>query len=172
MAIGNSERASNRMSDHNPYWNAHPVGGPQWTAEEDAKLIEMKANKRSYRDISAVLGRRTMAACKCRAHQMLHPTTTRKFWTAQETELAEKLIAENATEEMCQAILGRTRQACADRLRRATDSFGNIQKSGFTLEARVSIPPEVVNDRNKRLMARKSLTAQLMGDPEPGRARL
>jgi hypothetical protein len=159
------------MSSHNPFANAYPVGGIQWTEAEDAKLLDMLAAKRNYRDISSALGRRSVAACKCRAHQ-IRLGLNRKYWTAQETELAEKLIAENASEEACQAMLGRSRQACADRLRRAKDSFGNAERSGFIVEQKISIPPQVLEDRNRRLMAQKSLTAVLMGDPEENRRRL
>lgn len=84
-------------------------------------------------------------------------------WTAQEIEVAARLVADNASEQICQATLGRTRQACRDKLRRS-------QK--FVSPPKMQVPDHVLDDRNRRLMAGKSLTGWLMGDPEPNRARL
>lgn len=94
-----------------------------------------------------------------------------RLWTPQETELAIQLLDDGADDERCQAVLGRTLQGCRDRIRHCKDSFGNIRKSGFSVSNN-SVPQSVIEDRNRRLMARKSLTGMLMGDPEPNRQRL
>lgn len=87
-----------------------------------------------------------------------------QLWTPQETELAIQLMDEGADDAKCQAILGRSRQGCKDRIRHCKDSFGNIKKSGYSVSTK-EIPQAVIDDRNRRLMARKSLTGMLMGDP-------
>jgi hypothetical protein len=94
-----------------------------------------------------------------------------KTWTAQETELAEALLAEKATNEMCLAALGRTKRCCESRIGRIKNPYGSIKASGnYVMDARIEIPPEVFEERNKRLMARyqMDLTGQLCGDPIPG----
>lgn len=95
-----------------------------------------------------------------------------KTWSSQETELAEKLVMERAPEEVFQQLLGRTRQACRDRLRRLDSGIGKFRDAGPPVP-KIIVPPEVIEDRNRRLMARHlmSLAAQIMGDPEPGRRR-
>lgn len=87
-----------------------------------------------------------------------------RLWSAQETELAVQLMSEGADNAKCLATLGRTRQACKDRIRHCRDAAGNIDTSGISISV-MNIPPHVLEDRNRRLMAPKTLTAMLMGDP-------
>jgi predicted ATP-dependent Lon-type protease len=101
---------------------------------------------------------------------------TPKFWTAQETELAERLVADNSSDKICIELLGRTRQACFDRVRRMRNKESGISNAvGHMVDINyVKVPPEVIEDRNRRLMERYAmdLTAQLMHDPEPSRRRV
>lgn len=90
-----------------------------------------------------------------------------RTWTAQETELAESLLAEKATNEMFIAALGRTRRCCESRMHRIRFPA----KTGhYAQEGRLHIPVEVITDRNKRLMARyqMDLTGMTFNDPPPG----
>ena len=99
-----------------------------------------------------------------------------KIWTPQESELARRLVNERASDNVCQLLLGRTRQACRDRVNRiANKGAGITNATNHSVDTNFTkIPPEVIEDRNRRLMARSQmdLTAILMNDPEPGRSRL
>ena len=95
-----------------------------------------------------------------------------KSWNAQQTELAETLIADGATDDVFLALLGRSKRACLDHMRRVmnrnagiSDATGPIVDNVYT-----RVPPEVLEDRNRRLMARMQmdLTGQICGDPIPG----
>lgn len=94
------------------------------------------------------------------------------MWSAQETELAEKLIRERASEATFQELLGRTRQACRDRMRRLEDTYGRFRCAGPAVP-KIKVPDSVIEDRNRRLMSRSemSVTAIAFGDPEPTRQR-
>jgi hypothetical protein len=97
----------------------------------------------------------------------------RQFWTAQETELAQSLIAQGASDEMFRSLMGRTKKCAESRLRRVNDhSFGMIKaiSNHYAGEGNIKVPPEVIEDRNRRLMARMQmdLTGALMNDPPKG----
>ena len=93
-------------------------------------------------------------------------------WDAQQTELAEILIAEGADDDVCMARIGRTRGACFDRVRRVKNKEAGVSNATGHIVDNVytRVPPEVLDDRNKRLMARylMDLTGVMMGDPIPG----
>lgn len=98
-----------------------------------------------------------------------------KSWTPQETELAKSLIEQGATNEMFLSLMGRTRRCAESRLRRVQDSFGHIMASGhYAGDGNIKVPPEVWEDRNRRLNAKQTMSpaAIIMGDPEPIRRRL
>lgn len=166
-----------------------------WTFKEDRRALEMKRENYTHEFIGQRLNRTEQAIRNRlrwlsmnedeRAHvryvknhkrygKRRLPSPRSKIWTAQETELAEKLVAEKASDQVCQSLLGRTRQACKDRLSRVVNKQNGISSavnhyvSGYS----VKVPPEVLHDRERRLMAPRSLTAILMGDPETGRVRL
>lgn len=88
------------------------------------------------------------------------------YWTPEEIVLARKLLNEKAPKTAFQEQLNRTRQACLDKVTRMD---GN--KDSKPAMALV-VPPEVIEDRVKRLMAPRSLTAFLMGDPAPHQSAL
>lgn len=88
---------------------------------------------------------------------------TPKPWTAQEVELAEQLIAAGADEATCPNLLGRTKQACRDRMRRVSSAVGH------EVSVKLNIPPEVWDERNRRLMAApRDLTGAMFNDPPIG----
>ena len=158
-----------------------------WIPEEDTRLLNLKAKGLSYRELAESLGR-TFSGVRERLRwlgmnedQRAHTrfiknrnrlgkrATSSRFWTAQETELAEKLIAENATNPIFQSLLGRSKQACRDRISRVNNSNrGDVGPSFANGLPPMNIPAHVIEDRNKRLMAQRSITSLLMGDPPEG----
>lgn len=82
------------------------------------------------------------------------------YWTPEQVVLARKLLNENAPKSAFQEQLNRTRQACLDKVTRMD---GRKDNAALT----VVIPPEVLEDRIRRLTAPRSITALLMGDPVP-----
>ena len=96
----------------------------------------------------------------------------RPHWTPQETELAEELVRKNATDRMCWAQLNRSKKSCVARLRRigCRAIRPAVPMNHYVINHKIQIPPEVYEERNRRLMARMDmdLTAQLCGDPPRG----
>jgi hypothetical protein len=117
---------------HNPYWNAHPVGGRPWTQEERSTVVEMLAEGKSPAEIAARINRTKHAV---RSHIQY-----------QNCDKAEKQRRQN------------------ERRERARSKFRN-QINGENPFVKEEIPAHVIEDRNRRLAAPRSLTSMLMGDP-------
>jgi hypothetical protein len=89
---------------------------------------------------------------------------TRVRWTAQEDELARTLLRQRAKNEIFVQLLGRSKRTAECRMHRLGAPASKIKESGFYV-SRISVPEEVIEDRNRRLMAGKSLTGWICGDP-------
>lgn len=83
-------------------------------------------------------------------------------WTEEETELAKRLMRANASDEEFWAAVGRSKKVAVQRLDRQRYR-ASIDKR--PMPSTMKVPESVIEDRNRRLMARKSLTGMLMGDP-------
>ena len=164
-----------------------------WTPGEDTRLLNLKAKGLSYRELAENLNRPFSGVRERlrwlsmnddeRAHNRFIKNrnrfgkragkSNRRLWTAQETELAEQLVSENAKNEIFQTLLGRSGQACRDRLSRVRvasldrSNTGNKFANGLPS---MKVPAHVIEDRNRRLMARMQmdLTGIMCGDPVPG----
>jgi hypothetical protein len=98
------------------------------------------------------------------------------LWTSQEDELSAHLFRQRAPDEVFRQLLGRSKRTCEDRrtrLRRQREGMGSNAVHHYVMGAKVNVPDEVYEDRNKRMIARMQmdLTSVLCGDPEPGRRR-
>ena len=91
-------------------------------------------------------------------------------WSAQQVEQAKMLCEQKASEELFVRLTGHSKKAAYNKLNRAR--YSHAVGHYVMTETRISVPDDVIEDRNRRLMAQKSLTATLLGDPEPGRAKL
>lgn len=93
-------------------------------------------------------------------------------WTKEEDEIARQLLASNAPDSAFRSTIGRTRESAKSRMER--ERFKAFMKDRPKLASVPSkvIPDEVWLDLERRMKAPRSLTAILMGDPEPGRRRL
>lgn len=125
---------------HDPYANAHPVGGAQWSAEEDAKLSEMLAAGAIRQEIADAMPGRSLSAVKSRIRYKRTP------W-AQLTE--ENRVA---------------------RLKRDRPKYVRTTHRNHVIseEMRVVVPPEVIEERNQRYMAPQDITGWICGDPPRG----
>jgi hypothetical protein len=152
---------------HNPHANAYPVGGRPWTREDDELLLS-KLREGVIQKAIAVLLDRTLPAVKWRAKVLRFgvPKQAARQWTAEETELALKLLRDNASDATIRSTIGRTKFACYDRLKRIGRPFSE------PTAPQINVPDYVLEDRNRRWMAPRSLTAVIFGDPEPNRVRL
>ena len=91
-----------------------------------------------------------------------------EVWTAQQIELAQDLVRRKANDVVFMKLLGTPKKTAQNKLYRMQFPLS----VNHYVDSRISVPEEVWEDRNRRLMAQKSLTATLLGDPEPGRAKL
>ncbi len=155
---------------HNPYWNAS--GFSRWTQDEDQTLLRMYENGDTFPQIGEALGGRSSVAARLRAGHLRRTGKLTKprqeAWNAANTEIARQMLARDAPDEEFMRILGRTKRAADHRMRRVKQAERMIPGA----PTQIKIPTSVIEERNARCLQTKSLTAFLMGDPEPGRARL
>jgi hypothetical protein len=111
-----------------------------------------------------------------------------KSWSDEDDQTRLAMVREGVPYKDIAAKLNRTIAAVKSRVRytgmtieeRAATRRARLKneqpvirmKIDHVTERAPSIPDEVWDDRNRRLMAQRSLTAMLCGDPEPGRVRL
>lgn len=128
------------MSDHNPYANAHPVGGAKWSDSEDTKMKEMLAAGAQRQEIADALPGRSLHAVKSHMRYLKTP------WAV--------LAEENRVQ----------------RLKRERPKYERRTHRNHVLseESRIVVPPEVIEERNQRCMAPQTLTGWRMGDPPVG----
>lgn len=91
-------------------------------------------------------------------------------WTERETAVAATLLSRGASEQEFIAELGRTKicaKARIDRVQFRDSLAKRAQEPSYT-----KAPAHLFEERAERLRATKSLTAILMGDPEPSRSAL
>lgn len=97
--------------------------------------------------------------------------TKRTIWTDSETALAREMLDRDAPDAEFMPALGRTKNATRARINRV-----NFRATMWSPEGKfvpyTKVPPHVAEDRIARQSAVKSLTASLMGDPEPMRSAL
>jgi len=91
-------------------------------------------------------------------------------WSAQQIEQAKMLYEQRASEELFVRLTGHSKKAAYNKLNRSR--YSHAVGHYVMTDTRISVPDDVWEDRNRRLMAQKSLTAQLLGDPEDCRRRL
>lgn len=152
---------------HNPYWNAKNGARP-WTAEEDRELLAFVGTGQRYHILARRL-KRTETAISMRL-LVVDPDKkarpARAVWTADHVELAKKLLKERASNEIFVRLLGHTIHQARQKLVRL--AYHERRLANDPVKPAIIVPPEVIEDRNRRLMADRDLTAALMGDPPRG----
>jgi hypothetical protein len=95
-------------------------------------------------------------------------------WTAEQTELARKMLRRRAPEHEFRETFGKSKAAAKDRIYRENFKLARARKPPVRVESSpLNIPPDVIADLESRKKSQRLMTpaAILMGDPEPGRRR-
>ena len=102
-------------------------------------------------------------------------------WTPEEDEIGRRLLEEDASKAEFLENLGRTKKA-------ASGHFSYVEHRAMVLRRRREVPAGrgptrqvtiadapsivIVNDEQRQLVAPRSLTSEVFGDPPPGRSAL
>lgn len=147
-----------------------------WSLEMNATLLRLRnVEGMKWTSIGALLGK-SKTACQAHYIKITKPDERvklfRRTWSVeQETELHGLRFKDKLAISEISRLLDRSMQAIStklERMRHGRTRIVHFEKNNI----RFVIPQACIEDRNRRSMAAKSLTAILMGDPEPGRARL
>jgi hypothetical protein len=156
-----------------------------WTADDDARLEQMHADRVSWPEIANAFPGRSIALCQCalsriRARRALGKVKGRVSPPWSEAETATLLARRDAGErfEEIGASTGRTPIACRQRYNVSKRAKGQPQRlrhhAGATkvrLLAAIQPAPKS-SDLAPSDLAPSSLTAAFCGDPLPGRSAL
>jgi len=88
---------------------------------------------------------------------------------AQDEELLEQLLAEGRSPMQIASIMGKTRSAVNSKIQSMRMDQTRIHIERIP---RIEVPRWCLEDRDRRLSAERSLTAEFFGDPAPGQSAL
>jgi hypothetical protein len=142
-----------------------------WSAEEEARLRQLRADGLTQSECARILGRPTSSVqYKCKCFGIGAGRKAERAWSQGDINELVKLKEQ-----------GLSKRECADRLGR---TYGSVDgKLAYVMHTRClageatyaphAPPREVLADRDRRAsQAPRSLTAFLLGDPEVGRSAL
>lgn len=94
----------------------------------------------------------------------------KKHWTAEETEIAKQMLADGANDAAFRARLDRSKEAALARMDRVAYGAAAVgRKPTYTVASgRAAVSEQAYADAARRLLAPRSITALLMGDPGEG----
>ena len=144
-----------------------------WSAEHDAKMLELRASGLAWKEIASRLGR-TDQGC-CARYRKLVPREQRKHyvrpvrWTAEAELMLKQLIEEGRKARQIASFMGKDLQVVYSKIQQLRQPGRQIH---IELEPRAWVPQHVLDDRDRRERAERDLTAVLCGDPAPGQSAL
>lgn len=147
-------------------------GNEHWSKEQDQMIIALRGDKTPWNIISERVGR-SVEACSCRyrkivpKHRQVH--SRRRVWMVHDEALLEQLLAEGRSPTQIASFMGKTRRAVDSKIQSM-----RMDQTRIHLERvpRIEVPLRCLEDRDRRMNAERSLTAEFFGDPAPGQSAL
>lgn len=147
-------------------------GNVHWSKEQDQMIIALRGDKTPWNEISERVGR-SVEACSCRYRKILPQArrvrSFRRIWTAADEALLEQLVAEKVSPVRIAAKMNKTRGAVNSKIQAMRMDQTRMH---FERVPRIEVPQRCLDDRDRRLGAELSLTAEFFGDPRPGQSAL
>jgi hypothetical protein len=146
-----------------------------WSPADDAELLRLRhVEQRPWGYIASVLNS-SRTACHRRYNKITEPESRpallrRSSWQDQDEAELKRLSGEGKKPSEIAAIMGRSIPAVEAKLFRMRNYAPRVHHERASPATVVS--QSALDDRNRRMMAQRSLTAQFFGDPEPGRSAL
>lgn len=146
-----------------------------WTLQDDNKLIELRSIGMPWKSIADRIGSRTPNGCSSRYSKLVpveyrirfHNTGIR--WTAEEEARLLVLVAEGRRPQEIAIILGKHVKSVYHKTQYVKHPWISV---AIEPEPRPWTPPHLIEDRDRRMKAERTLTAMLCGDPRPGQSAL
>jgi len=153
-----------------------------WTPDEDAKLLQLKAQRVPHKDIAEAMGR-SIKACSIRVTKLnefardraagIEPRQPRGFTDDEVAELLRMREVERLSFPEIDAALGRRHGVCKAKYRQVREGDSAIVERRLLEPPPIKVPPDRIADRDhRRALSPASITAALFGDPLPGRSAL
>lgn len=149
-----------------------------WNEEDESRLIELRKQGMSWVEIAIELNRtsttgavRSGDGCSGRYRRLL-PTEQRRHihspcirWTAEEEARLSELLRQRVKPKDIAAIMGKTARAVYNKTQYMREPTLSIKVESAL---RHEPSPDLLEDRDRRMTARRSLTAYVLGDPPIG----
>lgn len=149
-----------------------------WSTEDESRLIELRRQGMSWIDIAKEINRTTTSSairtgdgCSGRYRRLL-PAEQRKRihntgerWTKEDETRLEELLRQFVKPRDIAAILGKKPRSIYNKIQYMRNPVLSIK---IEPSLRPEPSPDLLDDRDRRAMAGRSLTAYLLGDPPRG----
>ena len=144
-----------------------------WTAEQDEKIVTLRGQRKSWKDVAAAVGR-TVESCCSRYRTIVPPSQRKRYmssrhWTLEEEATLKMLMNEGRKPRQIANFMGKELQVIYSKIQQLRQPGRLIH---IEMDPRVHVPPEREADRARRLSAERDITSLLLGDPAPGQSAL
>ncbi len=144
-----------------------------WSREQDETILTMREQQFPWKIISERTGR-TIEGC-CARYRALLPVDQRKTyrtskrWSDEDILTLERLMSERKTMPQIVAEMNMPRKVIYSKM----EYMRRPSRMVFTdLSTRVLVPLSRLQERDRRMNADRTITAELFGDPRPGQSAL
>lgn len=142
------------------------MAGPEyyWTPEQDQMIIDLRADKKPWKEISRRVGR-SVEACSFR-YRRLVPTEKRfrfvakRMWSDEDDVTLGTFLDERRTVIQIARLMKRTKAVIYYRIDMLRNPIGN-----HPIDPKIHVPMHLVEERDRRYAAERDLTAMFFGDP-------
>ncbi len=147
-----------------------------WCPEDDSKLIELRAQGLPWKEIAwrinhgSTCVNRTADACSGRYRKIVpHKQRSRFYnthdrWSSEDEERLARMMRQRMKPREIAAAIGKSSRAVHNKINYVRNPRHAAQ---IDTDTRVWAPPHLLEDRDRRMMAERSITAFILGDPAP-----
>lgn len=145
-----------------------------WNEEDDQKIIDLRSKSLSWKEIAEKVNRttagahRTAEGCSARYRKILPKDerprvyNTGERWSTKDVDGLKSMIQQRMKSMDIATVLGKSLRSVQNKIQYLAQPRQVVH---VELPARVSVPPHILEDRDRRMAAERDLTAQFFGDP-------
>lgn len=143
----------------------------RWTAEQQAKLIELRGRKMPWKEIAIALDR-TVEGCTSQYRSLLPEDQRARHdcgyrWSKENEAILERMLAAGAKAPAIAAALNLKISTVYSKIQQIRDPIRHHK-----IGARPQPPARLLEERDRRLLEERSITQEFFGDPRRGQSAL
>jgi hypothetical protein len=140
-----------------------------WSPEQDQIMIELREQRKSWKEVGAILGR-TVESC-CARYRSVVPASRRqrfvsaRYWSPEEEATLKALLEERRSPRQISHHMGKDIKVIYSKIQQLRQPGREIHIERLP---RVRVPEHQLIDRDRRLAVERDITAEFFGDPPRG----